>query len=114
MCYASLPAVMMRELRGEDVRMVRMRDEDEDDLIEWVLAGFASRREDLATCQSWQSNSRAGLNRNVHSNGWVGGSRSEGATNEATTGNVGVVVKDAMSLHRLVNYLVNFSIHCAE
>ena len=39
MCYASLPAVMMRELRGEDVRMIRMRDEDEDDLIEWVLAG---------------------------------------------------------------------------
>lgn len=39
MCYASLPAVMTRELRGEDVRMIRMRDEDEDDLIEWVLGG---------------------------------------------------------------------------
>ena len=32
--------------------------------------------------------------------------------NEASTGNVGVVVKDAMSIHRFVNYLVNYSIHC--
>lgn len=103
---------MSRELRGEDVRMIRMRDEDEDDLIEWVSRGIVSGREDLATCQSCQSNSRFGGNRNGHSNSWLGGNRGENTMNEASTGNVGVVVKDAMSIHRFVNYLVNYSIHC--
>lgn len=49
----------------------------------------------------------------MHSNSWIGGTRSESTTNETSTGNVGVVVKDAMSLHRFINYLVNYSIHCA-
>ena len=77
---------MVKQLHSEDIRFVRMKDEDEDEVIE----------EDLASCQS---TSRL---------------TSYNSTTPTEIANIGIVVRDSLSLHKLANYLINYSINMPE
>lgn len=55
MCYASLSGEMLSEIAKEDVRFVKMKDDDADDIAECVLRESVMRREDLLL---YRSNSR--------------------------------------------------------
>ena len=84
---------MIKQLHGEDIRFVRMKDEDEDEVIESSFPLRVTNREDLLSCQS---TSRL---------------TSYNSTTPTEIANVGVVVRDPLSLHKLANYLINYSIN---
>ena len=84
---------MVKQLHSEDIRFVRMKDEDEDEVIESSFSLRLTNREVLASCQS---TSRL---------------TSYNSTTPTENANIGIVVRDSLSLHKLANYLINYSIN---
>lgn len=95
---------MLTDIAKEDIRFVRMKDDDVDDIAECVLDEDMMRREDLLL---YRSNSRCcclsfflRVVLTTNSN-----------FTQPESSNVGIIIRDALSLHRFVNYLINYSIH---